>query len=983
MFSKTDELAFENLIEKSLLENGFVKGEKRDFNKEFALDEKLFWQFLETTQEKELNKLKRDNQYKLKIINQFHKIAKQYGILRLLKKGLPVDDAEFTFFYEPPLNSSSDEVRKRFNSNIWSVTRQVSFSKIDPHLEIDLVLFLNGIPIITTELKNIWTGQTAKHHGIKQYRETRDPKETLFNFARAIVHFAIDPDEAYMTTKLEGNKTFFLPFNRGNNLGAGNPINPNGHKTAYIWEDIFTPKSLSNIIKHFVIFNKNSSKLIFPRFHQLEVVRKLVSDVSENGVGKTYLIQHSAGSGKSNSITWSAYQLIEAHYKNRDEKLFESVIVVTDRKTLDKQLQNNIKSFSEMKNIIAHANSSKDLKESLENGKKIVITTIQKFPFIVDGISSLSSKNFAVIIDEAHSSQSGTAHGKMNETIGKREFSEEIDLQDKILETMQSRKLKNNASYFAFTATPKNSTLEKFGTKQENGTFRPFHLYSMKQAIEEGFILDVLSNYTTYRSYYEIEKSIEDNPLFESKKAQSRLRDFVEKNPSTIETKAEIILDHFINNIVKKKKLKNRAKGMVVTTDIKTAIFYYQALNKKLDKLGNPFKILVAFSGKKEIDGIEYSEEDLNMLPSVDDKNRKDEDKLAYHFDTNDQYRLLVVANKYLTGFDQPKLTAMYVDKKLQDLLAVQALSRLNRSASELGKKREDLFVLDFYNSTADIKSSFEPFYSSTTLSEATDVNILHELKSNLEELEVFEWSEVDEFSFNYFSGAEIDKLSPIIDKSAEQFNNKLQLDDEEKADFKIKSKQFVKIYSQVSSILPYEIVDWEKLFWFLKFLIPKMVINNREKDALDELLNSVDLSTYGLERVKLGVSIELDEKESEIKPQNPNPRGIHASGEEDPLEEIIRLFNEKWFQAWDTTPEEQREKYLNLKNKIQKHKDFESKFKNNGDPFTKDKVLENIVKDIMNSERKKEIEFYKLFSGDKAFRTGMIDSFKRALNIF
>ncbi|MCT7528740.1 DEAD/DEAH box helicase family protein [Aliarcobacter cryaerophilus] len=976
--SKTNEEALESCIESSLLEQGFYKGENKDFNKEYAIDEKRFWDFLQSSQADELEKLKRDPQYKLKIIQRLDKMIKKYGILKILKKGLDVDDAHFKLFFIAPLASSGQELQKRFASNVFSVTRQVTFSKTNPLLELDMVLFINGLPIITMELKNHWTGQNARYHGIKQYKEDRDPKEPLLNFARCLVHFAIDTDEAFMTTKLEKDKTFFLPFNKGNNFGAGNEVNPNGHKTSYIWEEIFSKNSLANIIQHFV--RLDGETLYFPRYHQLDVVRKLINDVSQNGVGKTYLIQHSAGSGKSNSITWSAYQLIEAYpisenvqgSKGLDYPLFDSVIIVTDRKLLDKQLRDNVKSFSEQKNIVAPAYSSSELKSNLENGKKIILTTIQKFPFIVDGIADLSEKRFAVIIDEAHSSQSGTAHGKMNEAMGKKEFDEELDAQDLVLEVMKNRKMKGNASYLAFTATPKNTTLEKFGTKQEDGTFKPFHLYSMKQAIEEGFILDVLSNYTTYRSYYEIEKSIEDNPLFDTKKAQKKLRSFVEKNPSTIATKVEIILDHFIEKVVKAKKLKGKAKGMVVTANIETAIVYFQAINKKLEELGNPFKAIIAFSGKKEIDGIEYTEDDMNGFVSKD---------ISEKFDS-DEYKLLVVANKFLTGFDQPKLCAMYVDKKLQGVLAVQALSRLNRAAPKYGKKTEDLFVLDFFNKTEDIKASFDPFYTSTTLSEATDINVLHELKDALDDLGVYESSEVDEFFEKYFKGVDASKLSPIIDTSAQRFNIELELEDEEKADYKIKAKQFVKIYGQMSSIMPYEIVAWEKLFWFLKFLIPKMIIKDKDQDKLDELLNSVDLSTYGLERVKLGVSIGLDESATQLDPQNANPRGAHTNSEKDELDKIINSFNERWFSGWAETPQESREKILHIIKKVKQHKDFETKYQNNQDSHTRKIALDNIIKEVMNINRKKELDLYRLYANEDEFKVGISNSIERILSL-
>ncbi|HEX3007936.1 MAG TPA: DEAD/DEAH box helicase family protein, partial [Bacteroidales bacterium] len=592
---------------------------------------------------------------------------------------------------------------------------------------------------------------SAKVHGQKQYRQDRDISQPLLNFGRCIVHFAVDTDEAYMTTKLEGADTFFFPFNLGNNFGKGNPVNPNGHKTAYLWDEILTRQSVANIIQHFVRLDGkdtdalNTRTLFFPRYHQLDVVRKLVHDASVHGVGQKYLIQHSAGSGKSNSITWAAYQLIETYPESAltpgckaiNNPLFDSVVVVTDRKLLDKQLRDNITDFSEVKNIIAPAYSSADLKKSLESGKRIIITTIQKFPFIVDGIADLGDKRFAVIIDEAHSGQGNTSAGYMNMAMGihKQDEEEDPDPQDLIVETMRTRKMRGNASYFAFTATPKNSTLEKFGNLQPDGKFKPFHLYSMKQAIEEGFILDVLANYTTYKSFYEISKSIEENPLFDSTKAQKKLKAYVEKHDQTILIKAEIMLDHFITKVVNARKLRGKAKGMVITQSIKSAIRYYLALKSLLNAKGDPFDILVAFSGSKKVNGIEYTEDSLNGFSEKDTRKKFDEDN----------YRLLVVANKYLTGFDQKKLTAMYVDKKLQGVLAVQALSRLNRSADSLGKKTEDLFVLDFFNSTEDIKEAFDDFYTSTTLGKATDVNVLHELKIHLDDSGIYEWAEVEE----------------------------------------------------------------------------------------------------------------------------------------------------------------------------------------------------------------------------------------------
>ena len=1015
MVSQTNEQALESAIEKHLTgtcledtkagvqevaqdySNRFYQpGLAADFDKQYALDKRFFWQFLQNTQEAELTKLQKNspNDWQRKVLERFDRLIKKHGVLHLLKKGLSVDDAHFNLMYPAPLASSSDGVKQNFEANIFSVTRQVRYSSENPLQEIDMVLFVNGVALITLELKNAWTGQNARYHGQKQYRNDRDPSQPLLQFGRCLVHMTADTDEVYMTTKLTGESTFFLPFNKGNNHGQGNPPNSallgGGHKTSYLWEQIFSKASLANIIQHFVRLDGSSKDdlkkrtLFFPRYHQLDVVRQLVGHAATHGVGHTYLIQHSAGSGKSNSITWAAYQLIETYpvsadlpgSKGVEQPLFDTVIVVTDRRLLDKQLRDNIKEFSEVKNIVAPAFKSSELKSALENGKKIIITTIQKFPFIIDGIGDLSDKRFAVIIDEAHSSQSGSAHDNMNRAMGKGQEVEEVeDAQDKVLEAMRSRKMRGNASYFAFTATPKNSTLEKFGQQQADGSFKPFHLYSMKQAIEERFILDVIANYTTYKSYYEIEKSIQDNPEFDTKKAQKRLRSYVETSQQTIDTKAEIMLEHFIPSVVnaKNKKLRGKGKGMVVTQNIVTAIRYYKAIKRVLEAQGNPFKVAIAFSGKKEVDGIEYSEAAMNGFAESETKDK---------FDT-DEYRLLVVANKYLTGFDQPKLCAMYVDKKLASVLCVQALSRLNRAAPKLGKKTEDLFVLDFFNSVDDIKIAFDPFYTSTTLSRATDINVLHELKDSMDEVGVYEWYEVEDFINRYFNNEDAQTLSPIIDTAANRFNIELELDDDDKIDFKIKAKQFVKIYGQMASIMPYEIVGWEKLFWFVKFLIPKLIVKDPDSEAMDALLNSVDLSSYGLQRVKLNYGISLDDAETEVDPPNPNPRGAYGEDEErDPLDEIIRNFNERWFQGWSATPEEQRVKFINIAESVKNHPDFAAKYQNNPDPHNRELAFEKMLKEVMLARRKDELELYKLFAGDTAFKASWTQSMQRTVGL-
>jgi type I restriction enzyme R subunit len=974
MVSQTNEAALETHIENALAKDGYYIGNPADFDREFAIDGKLFWQFLEATQPKELAKLKDRPNWQRLLLERLNKKIKKDSVLAVLKKGLDIDDAHFDLLYRLPYNDLNPDVVANFAANIFSVTRQVHYSESDTFKSVDMVLFVNGLAIATLELKNPWTGQNV-HNAIKQYRTDRDPREPLFEFGRCLVHFAVDTDEAYMCAQLAGNDSNFLPFNKGFNFGKGNPVNPKGHKTAYLWEDILPRRSLTNIIEQFAKFTVEKDKktgkerkaLFFPRYHQLDVVRGILADAKQHGVGQTYLIQHSAGSGKSNSITWLSYQLVELYDMAGTDNVFDSVVVVTDRRVLDTQLKDNIKLFSETKNIVAHAESAAELKAHLELGKKIIITTVQKFPFIVDGIDDLTDRNFAVIIDEAHSSQSGSASDKLNMTLGAEDEEVPEDLQDKILAAMKGRKMSQNASYFAFTATPKPATLEKFGRQGTDGKFYPFHLYSMKQAIEEKFILDVLEKYTTYKSYYEVQKSVEENPLFDTAKAQKKLKAFVEASPRTIEVKAKIMVDHFMSNVWQAKKLKGKAKAMVVTRNIECAIRYFFAIRTALQEANAPFKALVAFSGEKTVDGIKYTEDGINGIPARD---------LPEEFEKDD-FKILVVANKYLTGFDEPMLHTMYVDKKLQGVLAVQALSRLNRCNWKLGKT--DTFVLDFYNSVDDIKAAFDPFYTATTLSEPTDVNVLHDLKDVLDDFGIYDWAEVTTFNEKFFASAEAEELHPIIDTVVARFE--ADLDDEQRIDFKIKAKQFVKIYAQVAAIIPFNNVGWEMLHWFLKFLIPKLKVKDPDQDKLDELLNSIDLSTYGLERSRLEVKIGLDASETELEPQNPNVRGGHfGDGDKDPLDEIVRAFNERHFAGWEATPEEQRVKFINIAKHVMSHADYKAQVEDNPDSQNRQLALERLIQQAISVERRRELDLYKRYASDPDFKRAFDASVSRLL---
>ena len=1016
--SKTNEQAFEALIERALIgttleerkESGqtdvdtqapdaahYYWGKPSDFEKKVALDQRRLWSFLEATQQEELDKYV-GKDLKASLEKQIDSDIRTFGIIQVLRKGVELNNIKVSLFYPKPSAADSELSKKQYASNQFSVTRQQTFSLQNPGLEIDMVLYVNGLPIFTFELKNPWTHQTAKYDGQKQYKSVeRNPKEPLLQYGRCLAHFTLDKDEVFFTTKLNLGKTFFMPFNKGlaNGQGAGNPVNADGgYKTSYLWEHVLQKDTVADIIMNYVLFDydeaktqkkvphimKNAKKLIFPRFHQLDVVTKLTADVAEKGVGKTYLIEHSAGSGKSNSLTWLAFKLIKVcpnsmdavRAKAIDAPLYNSVIVVTDRRLLDKQITDNIKAFGQSDKIVAHADSSKDLKDAIENNKRIIITTIQKFPFICDAIADVSDHNFAVIIDEAHSSQSGVAADKLNATVQKDADQGGGDTDELLEKLMKDRKMSSNCSYFAFTATPKKETLERFGSEDAEGKFHPFHLYSMKQAIEEQFILDVLTNYTTYKSYYELTKSIAENPEYNNDRAQKLLRQAVERDPKTIEAKADVMLTHFDAKIFRNHKLKGKAKAMVVTKDIECAILYYNALQKVCTDKKMPFKILIAFSGTKVIGGKEYTEASLNGFPDT---------KTAENFDS-DEYRILVVANKYLTGFDQPKLCAMYIDKPLDGVLAVQALSRLNRAAPDLGKLSEDLFILDFYNTKEGIKDAFDPFYTATTLSEATDVNILHQLKNTLLSFGVFDMDEVNEFMDLYIHGAEADKWAPILDTCAERFNNEIEWEENGKADFKMKCKQFVRVYSRVAAIMEFEMLDWEKLFWFLRYLIPSLHIDKPGTVDLKDLLDSVDLNTYGLRRTSLNETITLDAGESVIDPNKPVM--VNAGGNDDeptdPLDKILADFNERWFKGWEATPDDQKAKIIGVAKAVADDEDYQTLVVGNPDQQAVAEAMITIVDRIMRKQRKGDMSLYKEYQQNEGFKHNFIGVIDRML---
>ncbi|MFM6204126.1 type I restriction endonuclease subunit R, partial [Planktothrix sp.] len=665
-----------------------------------------------------------------------------------------------------------------------------------------------------------------------------------------------------------------------------NPINPNGIKTDYLWKEILTKSSLSNIIEKYVHIvkekedgKKDKKKLIFPRYHQLDAVRQLLSDVKNNGIGKRYLIQHSAGSGKTNSISWLSHQLVELTDTSETQTIFDSIIVVTDRIVLDKQIRDNIKQFAQVKGVVeAITAGSKQLKQALEEGKKIIITTVFKFSYIVKEIQSLANKRFAIIIDEAHSSQNGSTAAKMSASLNKEIGEEEETTEDRILRIIEEQKLCHNASYFAFTATPKNKTLETFGVQNPTDhKFYPFHNYSMKQAIEEEFILDVLQNYTTYNSYYKLQKKIEDDPQFDTKRAKKKLKKYVEGHPHAIRQKAEIMIDHFMEEVISQRKINKQAKAMVVTNSIESAIRYKLAFDAYLTEIASPYKTIVAFSGSKDVDGKLETESSMNGFPSQDIPNQF----------KKDEYRFLIVADKYQTGFDQPLLHTMYVDKTIADIKAVQTLSRLNRAYKP---DKKDTFILDFVNSADIIKAAFDPFYKTTILSEETDLNRLNDLQDALDAYQVYSEDQVNEFMNLFIKGVERDQLDPILDECKQTFKD--ELDENEQADFKKKAKLFVRNYEFMVQIRHFRNPYWESLKSFLKLLVNKLPSLN-EADLSKGILESIDMESYRVER-QTTLAIQL-EGNIEIAPPPPDTSGSKYDPNIDRLSNIIQDFNDRF----------------------------------------------------------------------------------------
>jgi type I restriction enzyme R subunit len=754
-----------------------------------------------------------------------------------------------------------------------------------------MVIFLNGIPIITMELKNQLSGQNITNSE-NQYR-SRDEKEPIFTFKRVLVHFCVDNDKVSMTTQLRGFKTKFLPYNKG----ITNPIVNSDYRVEYLWNEILLPNSVLDIIENFVLLSKEKDKewdnkkgmvvektfdvMIFPRYHQLEVIRKLKNKIREEGVGNNYLIQHTTGSGKSYSIGWLSHLLVSLYQKDGDTKrMFDTIIVVTDRKVLDKQLQDTISKLEQTGGVVNPVDlNSQQLMEYLEKGKDIIITTVQKFGVISDTISKLKTKSFGVVIDEVHSSQSGETQKHLKKSLSKgiineeEEDDEERNYEDIIREEILSRGKQKHISFFGFTGTPKNKTMELFGRKNSNGEFEPFHLYSMKQSIQEGFTLDVLKNYSTYKRYFKVYQSGEDIELPEGK-VKKELVNFVDSHTETIRQKVSIILQHFISKT--SKSIEGKGRGMVVVRSRKHCVLFHEEMVKQMREKGLPYSCLVGYSGTIFHNGRENTESSLNTENGMVGNSIPDGLK-------DPRFRILIVSNKFQTGFDEPLLQSMYIDKKLGGVQCVQTLSRLNRTT----KGKTDTFVLDFVNETEEIIESFQPFYTSTLLTEETDPDKLYDMIFGIEEYNLYTKYQLDEFCKLFYSKTSNDsEIQPILNEVVERFIERLNEDEQE--EFKSKIQSFLRMYSYISQISSFSEVHWEKTFVFLTYLNKKLPKRDTERISISD---SIDLDSFRIQ--KIGESkLELEDKIGELDPISSNTSGKMGEEERELLSQIIEKIN-------------------------------------------------------------------------------------------
>lgn len=930
MADKLSERAFENVIiddlasentswEEGELEplykrfdpGGYRERKNRHYDRELALIPEEVLKFVQATQPDEWEKLEdfHGDGAEDKFLSTLDRQIKRKGAIHVLRNGLRLSGARFEqlAYFEPATDRNKAAV-ENYEENIFSVIPRLRY-KPGSSLEVDLAIFLNGIPIFTAELKGEYTGQDVTD-AKDQYRTDRDPRDKLFSPGRCLAHFAVDPEEVYVATEMEKSETTFLPFNKGYQQGAGNPPNPDGYRTSYFWKYLLSPDSVLDIVQNFISeFRERDDQgdltdkefLVFPRYHQLQAVRRCIVDAKQRGAGRRYLIQHSAGSGKTFTISWLGHQLAEIH-SDQNKPIFDSIVVISDRRVLDDQLQHHLKQFSQVEGVVANVeDNSKQLKKALESGEKIIVTTIHKFDYIVEEIEDLSNRNFAVLIDEAHSSQTGELKDSQTRALSEessvemQEDREEISAQDRLNEDMEGRGALSNVSSFAFTATPKEKTLEMFGEESADGGYEPFSLYSMRQAIEEGFILDVLQNYTTYEDYFNLLKTIEDNPKFEKSKARRLLKSFVDSHDLVIDKKTEIIIEHFAEEVMN--RIDGKAKAMLVTGSREQVVKYKRAFDKYLSENEYNFEALAAFSDFK-YQGEKLSEKDIN-----ENLDTKIEDRFE-----EDDSRIIIVANKFQTGFDQPLLHTMYVDKKLGGVRAVQTLSRLNRTHPE----KEETIVVDFKNDPEDIQNAFEDFYTKTKVKQGTDPQLVYDLEEGLREFRLFKDSEIEEFIELWYSeDTGQDQLSAVLDPVKDRYNSS---DEETRDRFRKKLKDFIQLYSFLIKVVDFRDEELHKLYQFSRVLFRKLDVERGEMP--NEVKQFVDLDQYHMKEVASEEDRSLETSDGDLGPTHKSKDGsVKTEEEKSPLENIVEMLNRQFGYEVD---EQDKTFIKHLKNRLE-----------------------------------------------------------------
>ena len=901
----TSEGGLEALIVRDMVDRGCAEGDPANYDRQFCVDLAELGRFLKATQPQvaEALQMADDTPTRRAFLVRLASEAENKGVVHVLRHGVRHHAHHVTLYYGAA-SADNAKATAQHAQNRFAVTRQLRYSRTDTGKALDLGLFVNGLPLATFELKNNLTKQTTAD-AVEQYKRDRDPKEPLFRMGRCAVHFALDEETVMMCTHLRGRKSWFLPFNVGRDGGPGNPVREGSQRTGYLWQDVLAPASLGDIVEHYAQIveekdpktGKKNRKQIFPRYHQLDAVRKLLADAAEKGAGQRYLIQHSAGSGKSKTIAWLIHQLIDltgADGKN----VFDQIVMITDRVILDDQMAKEIQQFAQIGSNVGHARGSDKLASLLDRGKKVIVATVQTFPFLLKKLAEgaggdFKGRKFAIVIDEAHSSQGGKTAASLNAALSEGDIEaaaeDDEDLVNAALESrMKSRKLMETASYFAFTATPKNKTLEMFGLpyQRDDGEtgHRPFHCYTMKQAIGEHFILDVLEHYTPVKSYYKLVKTTEDDPEFDVKKAGKKLKRYVEGHDHAIRLKAEIMVDHFHEQVLSKGKIGGEARAMVVCGSIERAIQYFHAISKYLTERKSPAKAIVAFSGEHfdPATGDKETEGSLNGFASS-----KIADNIA-----EDPYRFLVCADKFQTGYDEPLLHTMYVDKPLSGIKAVQTLSRLNRAHPD---KRE-VFVLDFQNDAEVIAASFDDYYRTTILSEETDPNKLHDLQAKLDGSGVYGPEHMDAVVAAFLDGKSRETFEDILEACREVYSD--DLDEDGQVKFKGGAKSFVRTYDFLSTILPYTNVEWEKRSIFLTLLVPKLP-SPVEEDLSKGILESIDMDSYRAEKNAL-MAIQLNDADAEIGPVPVQQGGSKPEPELDRLSSILSTFNEQFGTLFD-----------------------------------------------------------------------------------